>query len=44
MDLGASVSTIPKSIYDVLGLTNIEECSLNLHLADYTMKQAFGKN
>ena len=27
-DLGASVSTIPKSLCDVLGLTNIEECSL----------------
>ena len=28
-DLGASVSTIPKSLCDVLGLTDIEECSLN---------------
>ena len=37
-DLGASVSTIPKSLCDVLGLTNLEECSLNLHLADSTMK------
>ena len=25
-DLGASVSTIPKSLCDVLGLTNLEEC------------------
>ena len=33
-DLGASVSTIPKSLCDVIGLTDIEECSLNLHLAD----------
>ena len=33
-DLGASVSTILKSLCDVLGLTNIEECSLNLHLED----------
>ena len=38
-DLGASVSTIPKSLCDVLGLTNLEECSLNLHLADYTIKK-----
>nr|QGH59151.1 retropepsin domain-containing protein [Hordeum vulgare subsp. vulgare] len=38
-DLGASVSTIPKSLCDVLGLTNIHECSLNLHLADSTMKK-----
>ena len=30
-DLGASVSTIPKSLCNVLGLTDIEECSLNLH-------------
>ena len=38
-DLGASVSTIPKSLCDVLGLTDIEECSLNLHSADSTMKK-----
>ena len=34
-DLGASVSTIPKSLCDVLGLTDIEEFSLNLHLEDH---------
>jgi hypothetical protein len=34
-DLGASVSTIPKSLCYVLGLTNIEECYLNLHLAGF---------
>ena len=38
-DLGASVSTIPKSLCDVLGLTNIEECFLNLHLVNYTIKK-----
>ena len=37
-DLDASVSTIMKSLCDVLGLTNLEECSLNLHLEDYTIK------
>ena len=37
--MGASVSTIPKSLCDVLGLTNIDECSLNLHLADSTIKK-----
>ena len=42
-DLGASVSTIPKSLCDVLGLTNIEECSLNLHLAYYTIKKPLGR-
>ena len=36
-DLGASVSTILKSLCDVLGLINIEECSLNLHLVDSTI-------
>ena len=42
-DLGASVSTIPKSLCDVLGLTNIEDCSLNLHLADSTIKKPLGR-
>jgi hypothetical protein len=40
--LGASVSTIPKSLCDVLGLTDFEECSLNLHLADSTIKRPMG--
>ena len=42
-DLGATVSTIPKSLCDVLCLTNIEECSLNLHLADSTIEKTLGK-
>ena len=42
-DLGASVSTIPKSLCDVLGLTNLEECSLNLHLAYSTIKKPMGR-
>ena len=42
-DLGASVSTISKSLCDVLGLTNLEECSLNLHLADSTIKKPMGR-
>jgi hypothetical protein len=41
--LGASVSTILKSLCDVLGLTDIEECSLNLHLADSTIKKPMGR-
>ena len=36
--MGASVS-IPKYLCDVLGLTDIEEWSLNLHLADSTIKK-----
>ena len=42
-DLGASVSTFLKSLCDVLGLTDIEECSLNLHLADSTIKKPMGR-
>ena len=42
-DLGASVSTIPKSLCDVLGLTNIQDCSLNLHLADSTIKKPLSR-
>ena len=34
--------TIPKSLCDVLGLTDLEECSLNLHLADSTIKKPMG--
>ena len=43
-DLGASVSTIPRSLCDVLGFTKSEECSLNLHLADSTNNKIFGKD
>ena len=42
-DLGASVSTIPKALYDVLGFTNMIECSLNLHLADSTIKKPMSR-
>ena len=42
-DLGASVSTIPKSLCDVLGPTHTNECSLNLHLADSTVKKPLGR-
>ena len=41
--MGASVYTIPKSLCDVLGFTNMDECSLNLHLADSTIKKPFGR-
>ena len=43
-DLGASVSTIPKSLCDVLGLTDMDPCSHNLHLADSTIKKTLGRN
>ena len=31
--LGASVSTIPKTLCDLLGFRDFDDCSLNLHLA-----------
>ena len=42
-DLGANISTILKSLCDVLGLTDIEKCLLNLHLADSTIKKTMGR-
>ena len=42
-DLGASISIIPKSLCDVLDLTDMDECSLNLHLADLTIKKPLGR-
>ena len=41
-DLGASVSTIPKTLCDVLGFHKLDDCSLNLHLADSTNKKPMG--
>ena len=38
-DLGASVSTIPKTLCDVLGFREFDDCSLNMHLADSTIKK-----
>jgi hypothetical protein len=41
-DLGASVSTIPKSLFDRLNLGSFQMTELKLHLADSTYKQAIG--
>ena len=41
-DLGASVSTIPKSLFDNLNLGNYNITELKLHLADSTFKQVVG--
>ena len=38
-DLGASVSTIPKNLCDMLGFREFDDCSLNLHLADSSIKK-----
>ena len=40
-DLGASVSTIPKTLCDLLGFRDFDDCSLNLHLADSTIKKPY---
>ena len=42
-DLGASVSMIPKTLCDVLGFREFDNCSLNLHLADCTIKKRMGR-
>ena len=42
-DLGASVSTIPKTLCDVLGFREFYDCSLNLHLAESTIKKPMGR-
>jgi hypothetical protein len=42
-DFGASVSTIPKTLCDLLDFHNFDDCSLNLHLADSTIKKPMGR-
>ena len=42
-DMGASVSTIPKTLCDLLDFRNFDDCSLNLHLAEKTKKKPMGR-
>ena len=42
-DLGASVSVMPKSYYDMLDLKPLEECHLYVHLADSSKKKPLGR-
>ena len=42
-DLGASVSMIPKTLCDLLGFRDFDDSSLNLHLADSTIKKPMGR-
>ena len=42
-DLGASVSTIPKTLCDALGYHDLEDWSLNLHIADSTINKPMGR-
>ena len=41
--MGASVSTISKTLCDVLGFREFDDCSLNLHLVDSTIKKHMGR-
>jgi hypothetical protein len=43
LDLGSSVSVLSKEIYELLELQNIEKCSIDLLLADDSIKHALGK-
>ena len=42
-DLGASVSTIPKTLCDILGFHDLADCSLNLHLVNSIIKKHMGR-
>ena len=42
-DFGASVSTIPKTLCDILGFHDFDDCSLNLHLGDSNIKKPMGR-
>ena len=41
--MGASVSTIPKTLCDLLGFRDFDGCSLNLHLVGSTIKKPMGR-
>jgi hypothetical protein len=42
-DLGASISIMPRKIYDMLGLPPLENCYFNVPLADVSKKKPLGK-
>jgi hypothetical protein len=42
-DLGASISVMPKKIYDMLGLPPLENCYVDVHLADIAKKKPLGR-
>jgi hypothetical protein len=43
LDLGSSFSVLSKELYELLELQNIEKCSIDLLLADDSIKHALGK-
>ncbi|KAK1645652.1 hypothetical protein QYE76_063457 [Lolium multiflorum] len=42
-DLGASISVMPKKIYDMLDLPPLKNCYLNVNLADHAIKKPLGR-
>jgi len=42
-DLGASISIMPRRIYDMLDLPPLEHCYLDVHPADYAKKKPLGR-
>ena len=42
-DLGASISVMPKKIYDMLDLPPLDQCYLDVHPADVVRKKPLGK-
>jgi hypothetical protein len=42
-DLGASISVMPRNIYDMLGLQPLEKCYFDVPLADVAKKKPLGR-
>jgi hypothetical protein len=42
-DLGASISVMPRKIYDMLDLPPLENCYLDVHLVDFAKKKPLGR-
>ena len=42
-DLGASISVMPKKIYDILDLPPLEQCYLDVHPADISRRKPLGR-
>ena len=42
-DLGASISIMPRKIYDMLDLPPLEQCYLDVHLVDIARKKPLGR-
>jgi hypothetical protein len=42
-DLGASISVMPRKIYDMLGLPPLENCYFDVSLADVAKKKPLGR-